>query len=116
MRLGSGLLMGIWIYDDIGANAGPMVSPRTYERVFQPIMAEMVAAYQRAGADFVVFHVDGNLLPLLPMLIDAGIDGIQPCEPKAGMDAVAIRARYGNKLATLGCLDNAFAELGTDGL
>ncbi|MHB0878468.1 MAG: uroporphyrinogen decarboxylase family protein [Anaerolineae bacterium] len=108
LRLEAGSLCGIWIYDDVAANAGPMVSPRTYERVFLPLMAAMVAAYRAAGADFVVFHSDGNILPLLPMLIEAGVDAINPVEPKAGMDAVAIRERYGKQLALIGGLDNAF--------
>jgi uroporphyrinogen decarboxylase len=108
LRLAGSLLAGIWIYDDVAANAGPMISPRVYERIFQPLMADMVTAYRRSGAEFVIFHCDGNIVPLLPMLVEAGIDGIQPCEPKAGMDAVAIRAQYGDRLAIIGCLDNAF--------
>ena len=92
----------------MASNANPMVSPRTYERVFLPLMAEMVSAYRAAGADFVVFHSDGNILPLLPMLIEAGVDAINPVEPKAGMDAVTIRERYGRQLALVGGLDNAF--------
>lgn len=107
LRLGGGRLGGIWIYDDVAANDAPMVSPRTYERVFLPLMAAMVAAYRRAGADFVVFHSDGNIMPLLPMLIAAGVDGINPVEPKAGMDAAAIRRQH-PRLALVGGLDNAF--------
>jgi uroporphyrinogen decarboxylase len=109
LRLGGERLSGIWIYDDIGANAGPMVSPRTFERVFLPLMAEMVSAYKEAGADFVVFHSDGNILPLVDMLVEAGVDAIQPIEPKAGMDILSLRERYGDRLALIGGLDNAFA-------
>lgn len=108
LRLGGQRLSGIWIYDDVGSNAGPMVSPRTYERVFQPLMARMVSAYRKAGADFVVFHSDGNIEPLVEMLIEAGVDAIQPIEPKAGMDIVALRRRFGDRLALIGGLDNAF--------
>ena len=102
LRLGGERLSGIWIYDDIGANAGPMVSPRTFERVFLPLMAEMVSAYTEAGADFVVFHSDGNILPLVDMLVEAGVDAIQPIEPKAGMDILSLRERYGDRLALIG--------------
>lgn len=108
LRRGGDMLSGIWIYDDIGANAGPMVSPRTFERVFQGLLAEMVAAYRQAGARFVVFHSDGNILPLLDMIVDAGVDAIQPVEPKAGMDILALRERYGDRLALIGGLDNAY--------
>lgn len=109
LRLGGDRLSGIWIYDDIGANAGPMVSPRTFERVFLPLMADMVSAYKRAGARFVVFHSDGNILPLIDMLVEAGVDAIQPIEPKAGMDILSLHERYGDRLALIGGLDNAFA-------
>ncbi len=108
LRRGGDRLSGIWIYDDIGANAGPMVSPRTFECVFQGLLAEMVAAYKQAGARFVVFHSDGNILPLLEMIVDAGVDAIQPVEPKAGMDLLALRRRYGDRLALIGGLDNAY--------
>ncbi|HOQ27446.1 MAG TPA: uroporphyrinogen decarboxylase family protein [Armatimonadota bacterium] len=98
---------GIWIYDDIASNLGPMVSPRTYERIFLPLMARMVAAYRAAGARYIVMHSDGNILPVLDMLVDAGIDAINPVEPKAGMDIVALRDRYAGRLAFIGGLDNA---------
>lgn len=108
LRRGGERLSGIWIYDDIGANAGPMVSPRTFERVFLGLLAEMVAAYKAAGARFVVFHSDGNILPLLDMIVDAGVDAIHPVEPKAGMDIHALRRRFGDRLALIGGLDNAY--------
>jgi len=108
LRLARDDLCGIWIYDDVASNEGPMMSPRTYERVFLPVMSRMVAAYKEAGADYVIFHSDGNILALLDMLIEAGVDAIQPVEPKAGMDLPAIRERYGDRLALIGGLDNAF--------
>jgi uroporphyrinogen decarboxylase len=99
---------GIWIYDDIASNLGPMVSPPTYERIFIPLMARMVAAYRAAGARRVIMHSDGNILPVLDLLVQAGIDAINPVEPKAGMDIVALRERYAGRLAFVGGLDNAF--------
>jgi len=99
---------GIWIYDDIASNLGPMVSPPTYERIFAPLMARMVAAYRAAGARRVIMHSDGNILPVLDLLVAAGIDAINPVEPKAGMDIVALRERYAGRLAFVGGLDNAF--------
>ena len=42
------------------------------------------------------------------MLVDAGIDAINPVEPKAGMDVVALRRLYGKRLALIGGLDNAY--------
>ncbi|NLG28324.1 MAG: hypothetical protein GX557_10460 [Chloroflexi bacterium] len=98
---------GVWFYDDMGANTGPMFSPRTFERVLYPCYRWMCAQYRAAGVQHVLLHCDGNITPILDMLIDAGIQGFHPVEPKAGMDVVALRKRYGRQLALLGGLDNA---------
>ena len=98
---------GVWIFDDMCNNAQPMFSPRSFEQVFLPGYRRMVAAWKRAGARFVVVHSDGNLTPLLDMLIDAGVDGINPVEPKAGMDLAELKAHYGRHLAFIGGMCNA---------
>jgi len=106
---------GVWFYDDMGANTGPMFSPRTFERVLLPCYRWMCAQYRAAGVQHILLHCDGNIAPILDMLIDAGIQGYHPVEPKAGMDVVALRERYGHRLALLGGLDNAhILPRGTD--
>jgi uroporphyrinogen decarboxylase len=98
---------GIWIYDDMASNTGPMISPRSWERLFLPVYVKLVSALKAAGAAKVIFHSDGNIEPVLPMLIEAGIDGINPVEAKAGMDLPKLKARFGKKLALIGGIDNA---------
>ncbi len=41
------------------------------------------------------------------MLIESGVEACHPLEPKAGMDLVRLRRKYGRTLAFLGGLDNA---------
>ena len=97
---------GIEINDDVAASWGPFVGPDTYERIFLPQLPRMVKAYKDAGARFIMHHADGNVLPLLDMWIDAGIDAINPVEYRSGMDAVKLRAQYGDRLVLVGGLDN----------
>jgi len=78
---------GIWIFDDMCYNDNPMFSPKQFERVFLPCY--------------------GNLAPILDMLIDAGIDGINPVEPKAHLDLLSLKQKYGNKLTYIGGMCNA---------
>jgi uroporphyrinogen decarboxylase len=99
---------GVWIYDDMAANNGPMFSPGTFKNVFLPVYKKLVSGLKKAGAKKVILHSDGNILPVLDMLVEAGIDGINPVEPKAGMDLVKIKKQYGRKLALIGGVDNAF--------
>ena len=98
---------GVWIFDDMCSNEQPMFSPKSFEQVFLPGYRRMVSAWKDAGARHVVVHCDGNLEPLLDMLIDTGVDGINPVEPKAGMDLVALKRRYGKRLAFIGGMCNA---------
>ena len=85
---------GIWIFDDLAYNTNPMFSPESFERIFLPAYRRMIAAYKQAGARYVFLHSDGNIWPLLDMLIDAGIDGLNPLERRAGMHPALLRARY----------------------
>lgn len=98
---------GVWIYDDMAYNDGPMFSPSAFKRIFLPAYARMVHAWKAAGARFVLLHSDGNIERLLDMLLEAGIDGINPIEPRSGMSLVSLKRRYGDRLALIGGMCNA---------
>jgi len=93
---------GIWIFDDMAYNDGPLFSPASFEEVFLPAYRRMVRAYREAGAQYVFVHSDGDIRPLLDMLVDAGVDGINPIEPRANMDIVTLRKRYPRLVLTGG--------------
>jgi uroporphyrinogen-III decarboxylase len=96
---------GVWVFDDMASAQNPMFSPRTAEQVLAPAWAHMVSAFKSAGAAKVILHSDGNILPVLDLLVDCGFDGINPVEYRAGLDAVKLREKY-PRLALLGGLDN----------
>lgn len=98
---------GIWIYDDLAYNRGPIMSPKSFEEIYLPCYKRLVGEIKKAGAKKVCLHSDGNITPLLDMLIDAGIDGINPVEPRAGMSIKELKKRYGNKLAYIGGMCNS---------
>lgn len=93
---------GICIYDDMAYNDGPMFSPAAFERVLLPAYRRMIRAYKQAGAKYVLLHSDGDIRPILDMLVDAGIDGLNPLERRAGMDLVKLRRRYPKLILTGG--------------
>ena len=97
---------GIAIYDDVASCQGPFVGPKHYESVFLPALRRMIKAYKDAGARRIMHHSDGNVLPLLDMWVDAGVNAINPVEFRVGMDSVKIRQQYGNRLVCVGGLDN----------
>ena len=50
----------------------------------------------------VIYHSDGNVGELLPLLIEAGIDCIQPMEARAGNDVVEYSRLYGGRISFIG--------------
>lgn len=104
---------GIWIYDDMASNRGPMLSPSQFENVLLPAYRRMVKAYKDAGAKYVFFHSDGDIRLMLDMLVDAGIDGLNPLERRAGMDAVELRKCYPKLILTGGMCNTHTLVKGT---
>ncbi len=104
---------GIWIYDDMAYNHGPMFSPARFEQVFLPAYRRMIAAYKGAGARYVFLHSDGDIRSLLDMLVDAGIDGLNPLERRAQMDIAAIRKKYPHLILTGGMCNTRTLVRGT---
>lgn len=107
LRRGNLYDTGLWIYDDMGGNRQPMMSPASFEKIFLPAYKRMVKAFKETGAAKVCLHSDGNIEPLFDMLIDAGINAINPVEPKAGLHIPTLKAKYGSKLAYIGGMCNA---------
>jgi uroporphyrinogen decarboxylase len=52
-------------------------------------------------------HSDGNLYPILEDLVNLGIDGLHPIEPKV-MDLAYVKKRYGDKIFLRGNVDCAY--------
>jgi uroporphyrinogen decarboxylase len=82
------------IYSDVAFKGRLMFSLDTFRAWgFFDDVARICAACHRAGLQ-VIFHSDGYIMDLLPDLVAAGIDGLNPIEKAAGMDLYEIRRLY----------------------
>ena len=90
--------------DDYAGKNGPLISPRHFREFFLPGLKRAVESAHRAGA-YVVKHTDGNIMPLLDMIVESGVDAINPLEPAAGMDIGLVKRRYGDRVALIGNID-----------
>ena len=104
---------GIWIYDDMAYNRGPMFSPKQFENVFLPAYRRMITAYKDAGARYVFLHSDGDIRPILELLVEAGIDGLNPLERRAGMEMAVVRQHYPDLILTGGMCNTHTLVRGT---
>jgi len=94
----------IGIGDDFADNKGPFISPAMFREFLYPEFKRVVQGYKKMGF-WVIKHSDGNLNPILALLVDAGIDCLDPIDPLGGMDIGSIREKYGNRIARKGNID-----------
>ena len=90
--------------DDYAATHGPMFSREHFQRLVLPRMQRVVDAIHEEGG-IVVKHSDGNLWPILDLIVDSGVEGINPIEPVANMDIGEVKQKYGDRVCIVGNID-----------
>ena len=90
--------------DDVADNRGPMLNPDLWQSLFIPHFKRLVAAIHGCGL-YHWKHSDGNMYPLLDSIVDAGSDGIDPIDPMGGMELKVVKAKYGDRVAIKGNVD-----------
>jgi len=95
----------VWTGDDIGAQHQMMISPRMWRSYFKPRMATFISELKAINPNVkVAYHTDGNVMPILPELIEIGLDVLNPVQP-ASMDPAEIKQQYGKQLSFWGTID-----------
>jgi uroporphyrinogen decarboxylase len=90
--------------DDYAARTGPVMSPAHFAEFVLPYLQEMVDVARERGVPFIK-HTDGNLWPIIDMIVGTGIDALDPIEPIAHMDIGEVKTRYGDRIALAGNVD-----------
>jgi uroporphyrinogen decarboxylase len=89
--------------DDLGMQSGPQISPKMYRELFKPRHARMWRRAKELAGVKVMLHCCGGVRPLLPELIDAGLDAINPVQISCkGMDAAGLKRDFGSRLTFWG--------------
>lgn len=95
---------GIWYYEDMGFKQRPFMSPAMYQELIMPSHKRTID-YAHSNEMPVIMHSCGFVEPLLPHMIEAGIDCYQTIEIKAGMDVLKLHKEYGDVLSLMGGID-----------
>lgn len=95
----------IWTGDDVGSQHQMMISPRMWRKYLKPRMASFFSELKEINPEVkIAYHTDGNVVPIIPELIEIGLDVLNPIQP-ASMDPAEIKKKYGQKLSFWGTLD-----------
>jgi len=89
--------------DDLGSQRGPQLSPAMYQEFFKPRHARMWRRAKELANVKVMLHCCGGVRPLLPHLIEAGLDAINPVQISCtGMESRGLKADFGRQMTFWG--------------
>lgn len=95
----------IWIGDDVGTQRAMLISPEQWRRLFKPKMANFISTLKKINPNLkIAYHSDGNIMPIIPDLIEVGLDVLNPIQP-ASMNPAEVKKQFGDKLCFWGTLD-----------
>jgi uroporphyrinogen decarboxylase len=97
--------------DDYAGKTGPFMSPEHFREYVYPGFRQVVETCKEAGA-YVIKHADGDLWPLLDMIVGTGIDALGPLEPLPTMQLSKIKAAY-PEITVVGNVDVDLLSVGT---
>jgi uroporphyrinogen decarboxylase len=94
----------LWFWSDLCYRGGLLFSPQTARRLVLPHW-QRLGEYAHARGMRLMFHCDGNVGQLIPLLLEAGLDAIHPLEARAGNDVRDYKHRFGDRLCLIGNID-----------
>jgi uroporphyrinogen decarboxylase len=95
---------GAFVYDDMGYRNSSLFSPKTYREVLFNTH-RMICDFFHSHNMPIILHSCGCVKGLIPDLIEAGFNCLQPLEVKAGMDLKELKPKYREQMAFMGGID-----------
>ncbi len=89
-------------WEDICFNSGPILSPRFFAERIMLHMRPVMQLLRQHGIDVIWTDCDGNILKLIPLWLDVGLNCMFPLEVNPGNDPVALKKEYGRQLLIRG--------------
>ena len=97
------LVQVVLVNDDLGTQNGPMMSVDCYREMIWPYQQELFACIKARTRAAVLFHSCGAVSEFIPLLIEAGVDALNPVQVSAaGMDTAELKRQFGDRLTFWG--------------
>ncbi len=101
-----GLVLMSYVAEDMGSQEGLLFSPGQIREFFMPHMKRMMKLVHDGGG-YVFHHSDGAVRPIIPDMIETGIDVLNPIQWRCnGMEREGLKRDFGDRLVFHGAMDN----------
>ncbi len=104
---------GFAMCSDYCLNAGPFLSPAQFEEFVTPYLARLIAGYRDMGL-YSIKHTDGNIMPILDQLVQAGPHALHSLDPQGGVDMAEVKRVCGDQVCLIGNVNCGLLQTGTD--
>jgi uroporphyrinogen decarboxylase len=95
----------LWTGDDVGGQQGMILSPATWRDMIRPHLARIFEVGKSRGL-WVAYHSCGSIRPIIPDLIEIGLDVLNPVQCNCpGMEPLELKREFGHQLAFMGGVD-----------
>ncbi|MDD3366834.1 MAG: uroporphyrinogen decarboxylase family protein [Sphaerochaetaceae bacterium] len=95
-----------FIGNDLGAQTGPLLSVELFKQFLVPSLKRLIDLGHEHGK-LVIMHCCGGFRPLIPTMIEIGLDGLQALQPDCvGMESAALKRDFGQDLVLSGAIDS----------
>jgi len=108
-----GGLDGFAMCADYCFNDGPFLSPDQFGEFITPYLEQACSGYRDMGL-YSIKHTDGNVMPILDQLAQAGPDALHSLDPQGGVDIAEVKRRVGDRLCLVGNVNCGLIDTGTD--
>ena len=109
-------LTAVFFWEDMCYKGGPLISPAMFREFMIPRYRKITDLARARGIDTIFVDSDGDVSQLIPLWLEAGIDGVYPMEVAAGMNVVELRREYGHDLLMTGGIDKRVLVQGKDAI
>jgi len=96
----------------MGYKNSSLVSPKMYGEIWIPALRKVTDFLHAQGVEVIAHYTSGNIRPLIPTLLDIGINLFFPLEVAAGMDARILQKEFGRNIRLI---DNISRQALMDG-
>ncbi len=106
-------LDGFAMYNDYCFNSGPFLPLPWFDRFVMPHLTRLIKAYRDMGF-YTIKHTDGNIMPILDRLVDAGPHALQSLDPQGQVDMAEVKRLVGDRVCLIGNVNCGLLDSGTD--
>ena len=95
--------------DDFGTQTGPFISPAMFDELIKPYYAQRISYTKKFTKAYYFHHTCGSVYSLIPSLIEAGVDILNPIQPNAkDMEPSKLKKDFGSSITFWGGIDTQY--------